>query len=231
MSKEQPIPALTPERQGYVLRLGRLPEEEARKIARQRGATHVLDDLESAAKMAATRAAATYTAVEGATFADLAKHHIRGAVYDYLRHEGRQRTYRRAAEMAARHGYSQMPPSPEDAVDSRHDDDDVCREKLNGYASAKLGAITVAFWLETERSELDPETAAAMRPFIDAMRATIASFRPSDQRLLRCVYEAGMSLRDAAADVEIAYPTAKVRHRKLLDRLRESFKQSGVTSS
>lgn len=231
MSEKPQQPDRTAEKHALVASLGRLPVDLARSIAVREGAFHLLDDLVAAATAAGPRAAASYKPVEGVPFSEFAKHHIRGAVYDLLRHEGRQRTFRRAAEMAAHHAYVQVAPSREDAVNPRVDDEAACRRKLSGYASAKLSAITVALWLEAEKTEPDPEAAAALRPFVDAMRAEVALFRPSDQVLLRCVYEAGMTLEEAAREAGIAHPTAKVRHRKLLARLRESFEARGLGGS
>jgi DNA-directed RNA polymerase specialized sigma subunit len=229
MSGKRPVPPLTPERQALVDSLGRLPEEEAARVASARRAGYLLDELEAAARLGAARAAATYTAVDGATFADLAKCHIRGACHDLLRHEVRQQNYHRAAEMASHHACSQVTPLPEDAVDPRKDDDACSRQKLGSYVKAKLSAITLAFWLESEKTEPDPESAALLKPFFAAMRADVGELRASDQELLRCVYAEGMDLRDAAAQVNLAYPTAKVRHRKLLLRLRESFEKRGLS--
>lgn len=225
---EKPPPDRTAEKHTLVASLGRLPEDLARSIAVREGAFHLIDDLVAAAAAAGPRAAASYKPVDGVAFSEFAKHHIRGAVYDLLRHEGRQQTFRRAAEMAAHYAYAQVGPSRDEAVNARQDDEAVCRRKLTAYASAKLSAITVALWLEAERTEPDPEEAAALRPFIDAMRAEVARFRPSDQVLLRCVYEIGMTLEEAAREAGIAHPTAKVRHRKLLAQLRESFEARGL---
>ncbi len=228
MSDKPPQPDRTAEKHALVASLGRMPEALARSIAMRAGALHLLEDLVAAATAAGPRAAASYTPVEGVPFSEFAKHHIRGAVYDLLRHEGRQQTFRRAAEMAAHHACVQVAPSREEAVNPRQDDDVTCRRKLTAYASAKLSAITVALWLEAERTEPDPEEAAALRSFIDVMRAEVALLRPSDQTLLRCLYEAGMTLEEAAREAGIAHPTAKVRHRKLLARLRESFAVRGL---
>ncbi|MFO0589131.1 MAG: hypothetical protein U0441_16385 [Polyangiaceae bacterium] len=231
MNEKAPIPELTAERRALVESLGRFPETEAASIADAKGARYLLSDLTGAAKLAATRAAATYQPVEGASFFDLAKCHVRGAVFDCLRHEGRQQTYRRAAAMASHHAYNQVTPSQEDAMDPRRDDEVVCRDKLRAYASAKLAAITLAFWLESEKTEPDPETAASLKPFFAAMREEVAALRPSDQELLRLVYAEGSDLREAAARIGLAYPTAKVRHRKLLQRLRESFQRRGLSAA
>lgn len=228
MSEKRPIPPLTPERQALVDSLGRFPEEEAARIAAARSAGYLLDELQAAARLGAARAAATYAPVDGATFADLAKCHIRGACHDFLRHEVRQQTYHRAAEMASHHAVAQVTPQGEDAMDPRRDAEATCKQKLTSYANAKLAAITLAFWLESEKTSPDPETAAVMRPFFATMRAGFDELRPSDQELLRCVYAEGMDLREAAAQVKLAYNTAKVRHRKLLQRLRESFEKRGM---
>lgn len=230
MRDKKPIPALTPERQALVDSLGRFPDQEATNIAESKGARYLLTELKAAARLGAARAAATYEPVDGATFLDLAKCHVRGAIFDYLRHEGRQQTFRRAAEMAAHHACVQVTPTQQDAIDPRRDDEAAARQKLTAYANAKLSAITLAFWLESEQTAPDPETAAMLRPFFAAMREDVAALRASDQELLRLVYAEGKDLRDAAAGVSLAYPTAKARHRKLLQRLRESFERRGLQS-
>lgn len=228
MSAKAQTPALTPERQALVDELGRMPRKQAEGIARTEGAWHLLEDLVACAMAGATQAAATYERMEGVAFSDFAKHRVRGAVYDFLRHEARQRTFRRAGELAAHQAYAQMTPSADDSVDSTQDDEIACRQKLEGYVGAKLSAIAVALALEAERTEPDAEAATAMGPFSEGMRACLSACRSSDQELLRCVYAAGMDLRSAAAEVNLAYPTAKVRHRKLLVRLRECFQKRGL---
>lgn len=211
-----------------VASLGKMPEQEAGKIAEREGARHLLSDLIAAAREGATRAAARYKIVDGATFADFAKCHVRGGCYDFLRHEARQRAYKRAAEMAAHLGYAQVTPSRDDHVDARRDDEPACRQKLSGYVNAKLSAITVAFWMEVERSAPDAQAAAEMRPFMDSIREDFAAFRQTDQVLMRAIYAGGTGIKEAAAAAGIAEPTAKVRHRKLLDRLREGFRRRGL---
>ncbi len=222
------VPALTPERQGYVASLGRFPEEEAKKIARRRGASHLREELVAAGRLGAVRAAASYTVMEGATFRDYAKYFIRGAVYDVLRQEARQRDVRIAGEMASALGYWQVLPSREDRVDPMHDDEHACRAKLSSSTKVKVSAMTVAFWLETERADIGPDMIAAMRPFMDVMRTAFAALRASDQTLLQCVHFQGMTLYDAAKQAGIAPSTAKVRHKRLLLELRSAFKKRGL---
>lgn len=230
MSAKKPIPALTPDRQALVDSLGRFPEDEAASIAASKGVGYLVGELKAVAKLGAARAAATYTPVDGATFIDLAKYHVRGAVYDYLRHEGRQQSFHRAGQMAAHHAFVHVAPSREETIDPRRDDEGACRQKLSAYASAKLAAITLAFWMEAEMTQPDPESAAMLRPFFSAMREDVAALRTTDQEFLRLVYAEGMDLRDAAERVGIAYPTAKVRHRKILHRLRECIERRGLST-
>lgn len=226
---------LTGEQQKLVRSVDGLVESRvAWHLSRMPAALHMADDLVSVGKREVTETSRRYSAKFGTTFKTYVRYSVDGAILDAIAHETRQQSFRTAAEASIRFGAFAQPPAEEDALEVMEDDEVRADHKLRRALGAKAMGAALAFALQLEDlldEQMDPERTAALRRLRDALRDALAAFPPRDQEMLKCLYADGLDLGEVAERLGLAYPTVKVRHAKLLGKLRETLASRGFSSS
>lgn len=233
MSDDRGEAPLTAEQQSLIRSAEGLVKERVAWHVARTGFAWLAGDMTGAANEAVNRCARRFSAKWQTLFTTYARHRIDGAILDLLVAEARQHGYRRAAQAAVRWGVALAEVSGDEGLDARRDDEAAADAKLRAALKKKGVSAMLALAHEVEElsaRQIDPERAAAMRPAAEAVRRHRESLPPRDQRLLACVYEQGLTLDEAAAELGLAYPTTKVLHAKLLRRLREAMAERGVAS-
>jgi RNA polymerase sigma factor (sigma-70 family) len=228
-------PPLTVEQQALVRSVDGLVESRvAWHVARWPAAVHLADDLVSAGKREVTETSRRYSAKFGTTFKTYVRYAVDGAIVDAIAQEARQQKIRIAGEACLRVGAFTHPPADEDTLDPLVDDDVAADVKLRRAMGDKMMGAVLAFALHVEElvdRQMDPERTAALRGLVAALRGVLSHFSARDQEMLRCLYALGMDLGEVAERFGLAYPTVKVRHAKILGRLREDLAALGFSSS
>ncbi len=226
---------LTAEQQALVRKADGLVESRvAWHLSRVPAAMHIADDLVGAAKRALTEASRRYSARFGATFTSFARYAIDGAILDEIAREARQHTLQSASTACLRFGALAHPVSKDEELDPMADDEVSAAVKLRRALRAKALGAALALALQMEElwaDQVDPEGAAAFRRLAEALQGVLARLSARDQEMLRCLYAGGMDLGAVAEKLGLAYPTVKVRHAKLLAKLREDLEAAGFSSA
>ncbi len=226
---------LTVEQQALVRSVEGLVEKRvAWHLASWPSAIHLADDLVSAGKREVAETSRRYSPKFGTTFKTYVRYAVDGAIVDAIAQEAKQQKLRIAGEACLRVGAFSQPLAGEDTLDPMVDDERAADRKLRHAMGDKMMGAVLAFALQVEElldQQRDPERAAALRRLVTALRDVLSRFPPRDQEMLRCLYALGMDLGEVAERFGLAYPTVKVRHTKLLGRLREDLAELGFSSS
>lgn len=228
-------PPLTADQQALVESVDGLVESRvAWHLARWPSAVHIADDLVSAGKREVTETSRRYSPKFGATFKTYVRYAVDGAITDTIAQEARQQKIRVAGEACLRVGAFAHPLAEEDSIDPLVDDEVSADLKFRHAMGDKMMGAVLAFALQLDElldRQMDPERVAALRRLVSALREALSHFSPRDQEMLRCLYALGMDLGEVAERFGLAYPTVKVRHAKLLGKLREDLVALGFSSS
>ena len=226
---------LTEAQQALVHSVGGLVESRvAWHLSRTPTAVHLADDLVSIGKREVIETSRRYSPKFGATFKTYVRYALDGAIVDAITRESRQQSFKVAAEASIRYGVLSQPSPDEDALDALEDDEIQANRKLRRALGARAMGAALAFALQLEdllERQADPERVAALRRLREALKEALFAFPERDREMLRCLYAEGMDLGEVAAKLGLAYVTVKVRHARLLGKLREALTSRGFGSS
>jgi RNA polymerase sigma factor (sigma-70 family) len=219
-----PTPALTPAQQQLVTSVLGLVGSLVNQIWPY-AETRDREDMVSAGRLAAVRAAARYDPGSGTRFSSYAHPYIAGAIVDWTRRERTQKNVKRGASAAARGFVAET----SDEFNVMWSGEATNRGLLETYtarllASMAAGVAMAAPGLEDELAGLEDQRRA-----VTLVRAAVERMNEVERKLVQLRYGEGRTMQEIAGALGVSMSTARRWHEALLNKIEEELRERDVT--
>lgn len=160
--------------------------------------------------------------------------HVRGAMFDLLRRDGRDRKLVAMYEADQRHGIV-MEDDRDDVASffSSANSSAAERASLKQYLRRRAAALLLAthYASEKEAQGADPERTLAYREALACLAAEVTALSEREQKLIKLLYRDGLKLDEVAAELHDSSRTVRRVHATVREKLEAALSARGITQA